>query len=244
MGGGCSAVGCSFAASIWKTYLGYYTSADVGVSIQAYNSNLTAINQALTTTSSPSFTAVGATTFTGALTGTASGNMKPSGSWTDQHGVKYQSSDGTYVDSGVLITDNSTASHVLIKNGSGYVANATNLTDVVYMGAGANPQTQANATAGVACNWALGNTCEITLATSSSAMLVTFSNAVVGQVYRIAFIPGTTPTSYTPTYTGNTVHWIGGTPILLTGTAAHIDYATCYVRTGPIFDCGIGNNAY
>jgi hypothetical protein len=36
------------------------------------------------------------------------------------------------VDAGAYITDNSTASHVLVKDGSGYVANASNLTDVVY----------------------------------------------------------------------------------------------------------------
>ena len=47
----------------------------IGSQTQAYNSHLTGINQELTTTSSPSFTAVGATTFTGALTGTASGNL-------------------------------------------------------------------------------------------------------------------------------------------------------------------------
>jgi hypothetical protein len=44
----------------------------IGTNVQAYNSNLTGINQGLTTTSSPSFTAVGATTFTGTLTGHAS----------------------------------------------------------------------------------------------------------------------------------------------------------------------------
>lgn len=42
----------------------------IGTNVQAYNSNLTAINQALTSTSSPSFNTV-----TAALTGTASGNV-------------------------------------------------------------------------------------------------------------------------------------------------------------------------
>jgi hypothetical protein len=46
----------------------------IGSQTQAYNANLTAINQALTTTSSPSFTTV-----TAALTGTASGNLPLAG---------------------------------------------------------------------------------------------------------------------------------------------------------------------
>lgn len=36
--------------------------ADIGVTVQAYNSNLTAINQALTSSSSPTFTTLNATT--------------------------------------------------------------------------------------------------------------------------------------------------------------------------------------
>ena len=111
-----------------------------------------------------------------------------------------------------------------------------------YMGAYANPQTQSSATAGVACDWSLGSTCEISLAASSTAMAVTSSNAVVGQVYRIAFIePGANPSNgYTPTYSGATVHWVGGTALVLSTTINYVDYMTCYVRTGPIFDCGTG----
>ena len=115
-----------------------------------------------------------------------------------------------------------------------------------YMGAGANPQTQSSATAGVACDWSLGSTCEISLAASSTAMAVTSSNAVVGQVYRIAFIePGANPSNgYTPTYSGATVHWVGGTALVLSTTINYVDYMTCYVRTGPIFDCGTGLAAH
>ena len=111
-----------------------------------------------------------------------------------------------------------------------------------YMGAGANPQTQLSAAAGVACDWSLGSTCEISLAASSTAMVITSSNAVVGQVYRIAFIePGANPSNgYTPTYSGATVHWVGGTALVLSTTINYVDYMTCYVRTGPIFDCGTG----
>jgi hypothetical protein len=56
------------AAAVTPTTLGLV----IGTNVQAYNSNLTGINQGLATSSSPSFTAVGATTFTGALTGHAS----------------------------------------------------------------------------------------------------------------------------------------------------------------------------
>lgn len=69
----------TFTGALTGTASGNLVAADIGVSIQAYNSNLTAINQALTTSSSPSFTAVSATTFTGALTGTASGNLVAGG---------------------------------------------------------------------------------------------------------------------------------------------------------------------
>ena len=93
-----------------------------GSNVQAYNAYLTGINQNLTTTSSPQFTAVTATTLTGALTGTASGNLTSAaigttvqgynantaigpGTSTANHIAKFSGTDGkTLADGGVLGT--------------------------------------------------------------------------------------------------------------------------------------------
>jgi hypothetical protein len=124
--------------------------------------------------------------------------------------------------------------------GGGHVTTTQYVTP--YQGAGANPQTQGSATAGVTCDLSLGNTCEITLAASSTAMAVALSHGVVGQIYRLAFIEPSSNMSngYTPTYSGYTVKWIGGTAMALSTGASYVDYATCYMRTGPVLDCGIG----
>lgn len=93
-----------------------------GSNVQAYNAYLTGINQNLTTTSSPQFTAVTATTLTGALTGTASGNLTSAaigttiqgynantaigpGTSTANHIAKFSGTDGkTLADGGALGT--------------------------------------------------------------------------------------------------------------------------------------------
>jgi hypothetical protein len=65
----------TFVGALTGTASGNLTSAAIGSTIQAYNSNLTAINQALTSTSSPSFTKVTAALSGNATTSTTAANL-------------------------------------------------------------------------------------------------------------------------------------------------------------------------
>jgi hypothetical protein len=65
----------ALTGNVTGTASGNLTSAAIGSSIQAYNSNLTGINQALTSTSSPSFTTVTAALSGNASTATTAANL-------------------------------------------------------------------------------------------------------------------------------------------------------------------------
>jgi len=113
-----------------------------------------------------------------------------------------------------------------------------------YMGGSENaPATQASATAGVACDFSLGSTCAVTLyGATSSAMAITMSNAVSGQVYRIVISDNGLTTGFIPTYSGYTIHWGAGTshtaPTLTTGS--HYDFITChYSGTFSLMFCDV-----
>ena len=63
----------------------------------------------------------------------ASTFLPMSGVYTAGHLLGMDATDTYIVDVGAPVTDNSTASHVLIKDSNGYVANAVHLTDVAYL---------------------------------------------------------------------------------------------------------------
>ena len=178
----------------------------------------------------------------------ASTFLPMSGVYTAGHLLGMDATDTYIVDVGAPVKDNSTASHVLIKDANGYVANATNLTDIApiplvsnvstYMGA--NVQSVNETSEAATCNWANGSTCVIAGEANTTAWTLTMSNPVSGQVYRIYVTQQTSGPVPLPTFSP-TVTWVSSAPTF-SGTNTKHDAVTCqYV--GTTYFCGsIGDN--
>jgi hypothetical protein len=131
------------------------------------------------------------------------------------------------------------AAGALTNNGGGvwsYVNYPPLITYVyAYQGGGENPQVQGSTTGGVTCDPASGATCTISLYNNWTAIAVTVnaSHLAAGQIYRYIFIqPSANPYGGTPTFSGPTIRWAGGSAPTLTNTANKADVMTCLYSGG------------